>query len=339
MPLDPFGAVFVVTSRCNSRCRMCQIWNQNTPDSHIDTYVSIVRQPLFRHIVNVAITGGEPTLRNDLDTLFEGILTACPRLNSVNISTNAFLPDRLEKIARNFIRIRDKLNPNVRLIIQISLDGTEDLHDRIRGVPGGFRNVMESRTRMERLFSATPNCEFYHLCVLQPDNIPFLETIEPFFESLNTQTIFNFVNDVSYVLPNPESAPTLTPAMEQSLIAFYRKKLRTDPDPRHHYHYQEFIDWLELGYRPRVCGLLSQHIIINHDGHLLPCLNCRDITYPRLSGPEMYGEFWKSGQRRDINRQIRTKICPACRAPCGPNTFDAVFALLRKGIQKRLHQK
>ena len=61
-------ASVITTFRCNARCNMCNIWQSPTrPGEEIDADC-LKRLP---DGMRINITGGEATLRNDIDRIFE----------------------------------------------------------------------------------------------------------------------------------------------------------------------------------------------------------------------------------------------------------------------------
>ena len=101
-----------VTDRCNFRCLYCMPLSglEWLPKSDILTYEEIARvvaqlSPLG--LRRLRITGGEPTLRPDLDILI-GMLRAIPGIEDISLSTNGV---RLPALARNFVRAGlDRIN-------------------------------------------------------------------------------------------------------------------------------------------------------------------------------------------------------------------------------------
>lgn len=131
---------FPVNDICNSRCQMCNIWQQKrdheiTPDE-LDQVLS---DPLFRAVRNVGINGGEPTLRRDLVALVEVLLRRLPDLSGVSLITNALRPAAVIS-AINEIGGRCRAS-GVLFDVMVSLDGIGEVHDRVRGVHGNFANA------------------------------------------------------------------------------------------------------------------------------------------------------------------------------------------------------
>jgi len=129
--LFPTDAVIAVTHRCNARCVMCNVWKRSDPDRLAPGHLR--RLPISLRTVN--LSGGEPFLRDDLPEFVREVRARCRRA-VVTISTNAFLPERIEMMMAEILRI----DPTVRLAV--SLDGLGESHDQIRGVPGAFEKAM-----------------------------------------------------------------------------------------------------------------------------------------------------------------------------------------------------
>jgi uncharacterized radical SAM superfamily Fe-S cluster-containing enzyme len=69
---DIYQALFVeVTSRCNMACKFCYYPVQNKPDPSIDEIEDHCRR--FQFLAPFLITGGEPTVRDDLPELIQSV--------------------------------------------------------------------------------------------------------------------------------------------------------------------------------------------------------------------------------------------------------------------------
>jgi MoaA/NifB/PqqE/SkfB family radical SAM enzyme len=99
----------------------------------------------------VTISGGEPLMYPHVVELAQAVYARC-RPGIINIPTNGILssiPDRVERIARAC--------PETRLIVNLSLDGIGEQHDRIRGVPGNFEKFEERLRQLLALRARLPN--------------------------------------------------------------------------------------------------------------------------------------------------------------------------------------
>ena len=130
---QPIDAVLAITYRCNSRCRMCNIW-QKQEDERLkpEDY-----QKLPNSLKYINISGGEPFLCSDLIEIIKVVKQSCPGAKIV-ISTNGLATDLIV----NKLKQIKKDVPGIG--IAISLDGIGKVHDEIRRVPGAFARIQKT---------------------------------------------------------------------------------------------------------------------------------------------------------------------------------------------------
>src|SRR5512140_2963077 len=92
-----------VTDRCNFRCLYCMpkdglVWLPREGILRYEEIAELVRQLQPLGIRRLRITGGEPTIRPELDVLF-GFLKAIPGIEDIALSTNGVT---LAKVARRY---------------------------------------------------------------------------------------------------------------------------------------------------------------------------------------------------------------------------------------------
>ena len=80
----------ITTFRCNAKCNMCNIWkNQTKPEEEID-YHYYEKLP---DGLRINITGGESTIRKDIDDIFRVLY---PKAKLLELSkTNLKLPSKV----------------------------------------------------------------------------------------------------------------------------------------------------------------------------------------------------------------------------------------------------
>src|SRR6476469_6634934 len=106
------------TAACGNRCKFCSI-GLNVPQNRALTPLEIettLRDPLFRALDIVVVSGGEPTLRPDLGAVLASVHRAVPRARIV-LSTSASVPARL------LAAVESALALGVRLEVGVSVDG------------------------------------------------------------------------------------------------------------------------------------------------------------------------------------------------------------------------
>jgi len=129
----PIDCVLAVTYKCNSRCTMCDIWKlKENSNLELDYY-----KKLPKTLRDINVSGGEPFLRQDLVQLIKILRKTYPKAKMV-ISSNGFLTDLIKEKMREILKIA----PNIG--IGVSIDGIEEAHDKIRGIPGGFKMAIKT---------------------------------------------------------------------------------------------------------------------------------------------------------------------------------------------------
>jgi MoaA/NifB/PqqE/SkfB family radical SAM enzyme len=131
---------FTVTNACNLRCRMCGQWSETgyvrlsgktKPAMQIADWKRLVDEAADNGVAWLLIRGGEPFA-------VPGVIELLDHLHekriSFSIDTNATMFGRY---AKDLVRIGD-------LSMTVSVDGTEEIHDYVRGVKGAFQKIEEN---------------------------------------------------------------------------------------------------------------------------------------------------------------------------------------------------
>lgn len=138
--MKPKEAVIAVTYRCNARCSMCNIWkNPEVEGLAPDQYLKL---PNTLKTINV--TGGEPFLRKDLVEVVKNIHKRVPDARLV-FSTNGFRTDLITSTMKQIRNFHEKVG------VGVSIDGLEATHEKVRGVPGVFKNAVSTIQELRRI--------------------------------------------------------------------------------------------------------------------------------------------------------------------------------------------
>ncbi len=126
----PLNLTLSPSPRCNSRCLTCNIWKKREDELTIDEWDRVLRS-LGRAPYWFTLSGGEPFMYRHIVELAQLAYDHC-QPGIINIPTNSLLyrqiPEQVARIAR-YCR-------HSQVVINLSLDGVGQEHDRIRGVPG-----------------------------------------------------------------------------------------------------------------------------------------------------------------------------------------------------------
>jgi len=115
---------------------MCHIWKY--PSKPKDEITVEELEGLPNGFDNLNLTGGEPTLREDLMDLVEVLK---PKCRILEISSNGLRPEKLEPIILKY--------PDIK--VRFSLEGFEERNNQIRGEKDGFRKKVNGLMRLKEL--------------------------------------------------------------------------------------------------------------------------------------------------------------------------------------------
>jgi MoaA/NifB/PqqE/SkfB family radical SAM enzyme len=149
--LSPLAMSFVVTDKCNSLCKTCNIGRRYLDDPSVangelalEEYAALAKS--IGSLEWVTFSGGEPFMRQDFPDVVVAVAEATrPRV--INVPTNATL---VRATVGGITKILERLGPT-RLVVNVSLDGVGQDHDEVRGFRGNFASVGKTVDELRRL--------------------------------------------------------------------------------------------------------------------------------------------------------------------------------------------
>ncbi len=194
-PLMPLTVTYSVTNMCQSRCKTCNLWELYKHKPHLKKNELTLDEieKIFKsmgHIYFFNISGGEPYLRKDLPEIVD---LACKYLKPgvIHIPTNALTPDLIEKNTRKILDVIKANKLNIPLTIKPSFDGIGKEHDKIRGIKGNFKKLLETIKRLKALQKEYPNLDVGVGTVISVYNINKIKEISDYVEKLNVDSYIN----------------------------------------------------------------------------------------------------------------------------------------------------
>ncbi|MCW9065905.1 MAG: radical SAM protein, partial [Ignavibacteriaceae bacterium] len=142
-------------SRCNCRCVMCDIWKGNSnvkqlEEKDVEKLLGSLQKLNTKLIV---MSGGEALMHPNFFRLCE-IIKA--RTIKITLLSTGLL---LKKYANEIISNTDE--------VIVSLDGSREVHDKIRNIPGAYEKLREGVQELKKL---DPNFRITARCVIQKEN-------------------------------------------------------------------------------------------------------------------------------------------------------------------------
>jgi len=136
-PNRPYHAQWMLTHRCNYRCRGCDVWRkqQNMRELSVEEVKKGLDVLRDLGVMEIVLSGGNPLLRDDIDE----IINHASQSFITTVYDNGSLA--LEKI--DALRSAD--------FVAISLDTLDEKkNDYIKGVPGAWRKAMEAVETLQK---------------------------------------------------------------------------------------------------------------------------------------------------------------------------------------------
>jgi len=249
----------ITTFRCNAKCNMCNIWKCPTrPEEEIDyTYYEKLPDGL-----RINITGGEATLRKDIDKIFEILY---PKAKLLELSTNGYNTEKIVELAKKY--------PNI--LIRVSVEGLPQINDEKRGIKNGFDHAL--RTILELKKTNCKNIGFS--VVISPDNYKDLVHLYELCAYLDVE-LGNSVVPNSWYFHKDDNQITSKEALaahEEFTKALLTSKRRTLKGRLKDYGRAYFNRSIhrrlrgdDPGYRPP-CGALKDFFFVDPWGNVSPC--------------------------------------------------------------------
>jgi len=318
-PIHPTVLIFHCTFVCDARCEMCHNWKRGDrkADMSLDQIERTFSSPLWKKVENAAISGGEPTTRNDLVDICRVMLDKFPRLRKFGLNTTGLTPHRAIPMLTKIVELCHERG--VIFSTRVSIDGVADMHNKVRQVQRGFDKANETIRAMKEL-QKRYTFNFGISTTIFSMNLDDAENILAWARGEHLDIVFNMVRFTEPMLGNADLAATCKPMgpEEERMRQFFLDRVRMDPllDGQN-YVYLHYADMIANGYhRLAPCPFQTQGVMLNPDGGLFFCENSKVVGNVLEEAPEAIYFKAASQAHRD---EIKRDECPTCLSPCQMN--------------------
>ncbi|HEY6827045.1 MAG TPA: radical SAM protein [Gemmatimonadaceae bacterium] len=238
---------FEVTLRCNAHCGFCDYWKTDASarDDELASYADAAR---YFNPMLVTFTGGEPTLRRDLEAIVAEVDRAISLKYITLITHGAMLsPERAASLWEAGV---NQFN--------ISLDYLDERHDHARGIPGLAAKILDNIPAMQA--RGIDNIRFN--TVIKNDNLDQVLAIARTAESLGVGVNFSVYTDAKngnrdHLIGGDQMADTDRVVRELLAIKRRRRGIITNSD----YYLEQIPRYLRGEMRePCRSGIRTIHI-------------------------------------------------------------------------------
>lgn len=146
----PKYLILFVSNKCWMKCRHCWFSEEWKCDNIKEDSLSFEELNNLSGSVNkllfLSITGGEAFGRNDIEEVVK-LFTRKGKTGRYQIPTSGFLTSQILSKTENILL----QNPGIPFRVDVSLDGNEEVHDRIRNLKGSFSGAVETIKELNKL--------------------------------------------------------------------------------------------------------------------------------------------------------------------------------------------
>ena len=289
---NPTDASIILTYRCPMRCQMCNIWKYPTNRSEEIQAKDLTSLPKLKFI---NVTGGEPFIREDLDTIVEECYNHTDR---IVISTSGWFEDRVIELAKKF--------PNIG--IRISIEGLSEKNDELRGHDGGFDKGLRTLLSLKKM--GVKDIGFG--CTVSNHNSKDMLSLYQLSLSMGMEFATAAFHNSYYfhkednLISNKEEVCNDF----RQLIEWQLKENNPKSWFRAWFN-MGLINYIEGGRRMLPCEAGSANFFIDPWGEVYPCNGMEDKFWKLSMGnihQHTFNEIWESEQAAIVREKVRN--CP-----------------------------
>ena len=289
---NPTDASIILTYRCPMRCQMCNIWKYPTNRSEEIQAKDLTSLPKLKFI---NLTGGEPFIREDLDTIVEECYNHTDR---IVISTSGWFEDRVIELAKKF--------PNIG--IRISIEGLSEKNDELRGHVGGFDKGLRTLLSLKKM--GVKDIGFG--CTVSNHNSKDMLSLYQLSLSMGMEFATAAFHNSYYfhkednLISNKEEVCNDF----RQLIEWQLKENNPKSWFRAWFN-MGLINYIEGGRRMLPCEAGSANFFIDPWGEVYPCNGMEDKFWKLSMGnihQHSFNEIWESEQAAIVREKVRN--CP-----------------------------
>lgn len=306
--------VLFISYRCNARCVMCSAWQK---DHREELGLKDIAQIFSDKILNksiriINVTGGEPTLRDDLVEIIKIISGKCRNLRRIDISTNGIntveAVDRIEQILTYLIPT------DIKLSVSISVDGIDEVHDKVRGIPGVFKAVDDTIDKLKELMLLFPAFSMGLNATINRFNFLDLKNILDYSHKKRLGLNFTLaaLSEIGIDSLSQRDIFMLSNKERDTVALFIEKLLKTQ---EMNINYGKFLlHWLKNRTRKGHCTFREgKAILCEPDGLVYQCGNFKDFRMGNIF-QSPFKDIIKSNTKHFA--QAYKRRCGTCNSNC-----------------------
>ena len=296
----PYKILLNLTDLCNSRCVFCEIWKIKPKDEIDISHIKKLFNSLNDNLIWLSLSGGEVTLVNYYYELVDLAKQSCKNLKILAFTTNALAPDKCVRYAKY---AKDK---GLDVLITISLDGDEETHDKLRGIPGNYKKCRSLYNKLKE----------------EGINVNFGITVSDMNNSFIEKKYQNYKNEIKAVtfvhsegIYNLANNPQDQKILESMKIIYKNYVVKKIYEIIEKIHIKIAIIFLKKERKKNVipCEVLNTSGHIMPNGDLKPCMFMSKIGNIKSDD---FRTVYTSEKTNKVREEIKKDNCPKCWMNC-----------------------
>ena len=336
----PYKLNFAITSACNSRCLTCNVGRifQKNPEVIKNDLKTEEIGKLFDSlpptITWLSFSGGEPFLRQDLVDIISLAILKIPSLSVISIPSNGLSTQRIIATVKTILNL-DNLP---QFFLNFSIDGPPEIHDKIRGVQGGYKKTWSTYEAIKELSQKNNKLRVnLEITISQLNLNSLIEFCEELVKNNEKVTItiahhgFLYKNEnLNSILVNKDQIHKI-----RRIISIINKSLSwlSPPELVEKLYLGKIVDYL-INPQNQVlpCQALSTSFAISPQGEMAPCFMWGEKLGNVKKTKVM--KIWRSSHTQRIRQLIKLNNCPNCWTPC--EAYQSIIWTFLTGRWNRL---
>ncbi|HAB50810.1 MAG TPA: hypothetical protein DCE80_01295 [Ignavibacteriales bacterium] len=312
--------IISITTRCNSRCKMCDIPNIKTEELTTLDWMRLIKEISVYGVQTIVFSGGEPLLREDIYELI-----SFAKVNNLNVclTSNGYY---LDETAAN------KLYQSGVDVVNISVEGTKQTNDYLRS-DGSFNKAIAALRNLKKC-----KIEATIATIISKYNYKDLPYVVNLANDYGVTTIkfqpFSkiFLRDEyksKEFLIQEQLFDEVKKNIDEAAMLCNKHGISTNPQK-----YLENVPFYLIGESfasASKCIALQTSCPINSTGEIYPCwvLVKRDMLIGNIKG-SAFSSLWGQKKHQFIIEKINKNGCSGCMMSC----YDERFG--KEHIERRI---
>ncbi len=304
LPSPPFLVLFI-NSICNMKCEHCFYWRSlNAKDDLTKEEIFELSRSLGK-IENLNLSGGEPFIRKDFAEICRQFITQ-NGVREIYVPTNGYFTEwTVERIAATLEE------PTLDLfVVELSLDGMPEFHDKFRVAKDAFRKAMETYDALVELQKTDPRLRIHAISTATDVNMDEIKTLTTYlYDRCPKMDHHNLA-----IIRGDRKNPSLKgPALEQyeQLYDYIRRLWAPRERGRHGSVVEPMLQWAKIKTIEK-----ADQVIPCRAGQLTAVVYANgDVSVCEIHEPlgnlreKPFWEIWESAEAENLRGCIARKEC------------------------------